>query len=280
MPISFCTFNVLAPVWAQASFYPNDSCLDWSTRFQAISQILCKGDYDLIALQEVTDDYCDKRGTFSELKKLLEHRYFARFVPNDIDYWSCDYLPDPTSPHAKILHGCAVFIKNELSVKSIETIEFVTGNRGIWIDLDADCQLAIVHLNYSLYCYKCHPTCQTICCVELDYLLDWTDRNLCEKDQIVLGDFNSDLQGLNLRGFQSVIQESKNTIPHSSLKWSDNLVAVTDHIIHRGNKLCVSAQVVDFNLLEIGDEEERIRETLKTVGSDHFPLVGNYIEKI
>lgn len=122
MALSVATFNVLAPCFAQPSWYYPSSIPYMDTEFRRyrILQFLdAIKEYDIIALQEVTDDFTDsvagiaytRNGEYSYFSSLLAKSHYCFFVSHDRKYNASTFCPNPLSPYAWLKNGTALFIK-------------------------------------------------------------------------------------------------------------------------------------------------------------------------
>lgn len=122
MALSVVSLNVLAPCFAQPSWYYPTSIpyMDNDFRRGRILQFLeAVKDYDVIALQEVTDDFVEtvggiaytRQGEYSYYTNLLSKTHYAVFVSHDRKYNANNFCNNPMSPYAWIKNGNALFLK-------------------------------------------------------------------------------------------------------------------------------------------------------------------------
>ena len=122
MALSVATFNVLAPCYAQPSWYYPSSEPYMNTEFRRnrILQFLDSiKDYDIIGLQEVTDDTIDnvggiaytREGEFKYFASFLTKTHHAFFASHDRKYWASYFSNNPMSPYAWIKNGNVLFLK-------------------------------------------------------------------------------------------------------------------------------------------------------------------------
>lgn len=120
--MNLVTFNVLAPCYANPSWYYDSTkpLLKTMYRRSRILQFLDSvRESDIIALQEVTDDFEEtvdgvkykREGEFKHYVELLGRTHYAHFVSHERRYWSSYFSSDPTSPYAWISNGNAIFVK-------------------------------------------------------------------------------------------------------------------------------------------------------------------------
>lgn len=122
MALNVATFNVLAPCFAQPSWYYPSSFPYMEAEFRRgrILQFLNSiKEYDVIALQEVTDDFIEtvggiaysRTGDYPYYVSLLTKTHYSCFVSHDRRYNANSFCANPMSPHAWIKNGTALFIK-------------------------------------------------------------------------------------------------------------------------------------------------------------------------
>ena len=255
MTLKICTFNILAPVWAQPIYYPDSSHskLSWSYRLPIIETFLniIKDSCSIICLQEVTDDYTEiidgviynRVGTYNDLKNIFGNSWHAIFVANDINYWNNWYANDPTSPYAKIKHGTAVFLKKSVFIQFTLTDLSLSnsGNHCAWIETsynDQKYHIASIHLDSDNGGNRN---------AEFNDLINYANyRKTIDPSahQIICGDFNTSTQEGNLSN-DIRTSEFKNYLVELSKLTGINLYESTrpayyghgyelDHVIIRG----------------------------------------------
>jgi len=126
--IKLVTYNVLAPCWAQPSYYPTSSAqyLDKVTRRVSIINVLkdLAKTNDVIALQETQED------EIVFFKETLSKEGFSGFnVNHKDDYWSKYIVADPPF----VSNGVALFWNNRTTnLLEVHGYNFSnSGNRGI-----------------------------------------------------------------------------------------------------------------------------------------------------
>jgi endonuclease/exonuclease/phosphatase family metal-dependent hydrolase len=271
--INLCTYNVLAPCWADPNVYPQSSLkyLDkWKRQEVKINVLkdLVKT-MDIIALQETQD------GEFHVLAEVITSFGFGSFSVNHQDNYRDKYI---TQDPPFVPNGVGLFW-NEKTIKMNEINGFDASDKGN---------------RCIMGCFEKDVKKFRVVCVHFD-----TDRgkrrdreahavmNLLEpKDgivDIVLGDFNfttshaiyKNIFGSN--GFLDVIDTigADNASHLFATSYPENSnCGVIDHITVR-NGIPVSGEILTCNVLGDGkNREERINLILQRNGSDHFIVSG------
>jgi endonuclease/exonuclease/phosphatase family metal-dependent hydrolase len=272
--IDVLVFNVLAPVWAGAEWYPADmdpALLDTEWRRERIVDFLhAQADTaDVVALQEVQDS------ELPYLAQALGGDFVGVMSTNDPDFWS-NWIVEgiPWGPN-----GTAVFIRRSAfgSLTFFE-LDQSTGNSIAWVSArhlatGQRIRFASVHLDSDSQVNRQ---------IELNALLDrWGSGNAGTTD-IIAGDINEDtVHGslstpLKQNGFIDVLATLGNreqTHPWLDTYYMSNKWGILDHVLLRNGEP-ISGDVVDFGVWAIEDETARIEANFEASGSDHFPVVA------
>ena len=270
--INLCTYNVLAPCWADPTIYPASSLayLDRYVRRAIIINVLknLAQTNDIIALQETQDD------EFPALQTAMAKIGFVGFSTNHHDdYWGSYATVDPPF----VSNGVALFWnQKKLNLLEINGYNFSDdGNRGV---------IAYFRQNNKLFRVTCaHLDTDTggRRAKEAKGIVDLLvpNDNLID---IILGDFNFDTdQGVYNNIFNNFIDvlaavgNENQTHPFTTSYAKNANYGVIDHIMVR-NATPVAGNILDFNVWTDGaNEEERINLTLQRNGSDHFIVTGS-----
>ena len=272
--IDVLVFNVLAPVWASAEWYPADmdpALLDTQWRRERIVDFLHEqaDTADVVALQEVQDS------ELPYLAQALGGDFVGVMSTNDPDFWS-NWIVEgiPWGPN-----GTAVFIRRSaFGSPTFFELDQSTGNSIAWVSArhlatGQRIRFASVHLDSDSQVNRQ---------IELNALLDrWGSGNAGTTD-IIAGDINEDtVHGslstpLKQNGFVDVLATLGNreqTHPWLDTYYMSNKWGILDHVLLRNGEP-ISGDVVDFGVWAIEDETARIEANFEASGSDHFPVVA------
>lgn len=149
--IQLLTFNVLAPVYANPTYYFPTTMpyVQKEVRRAKIIEILntMRPNADVIALQEVSVDTLDvingvtylKEGEYKYFLAALQDEYYGFHTSHDRTYWSKYYdYSDPNAYNAYVDTGIALFIrKSKFTNVDFQDIGLGTGNHMILAEADA-----------------------------------------------------------------------------------------------------------------------------------------------
>jgi endonuclease/exonuclease/phosphatase family metal-dependent hydrolase len=268
------TFNVLAPIWADAVWYPGDldvSLLDRGYRRGRTQAFLreVRDQLDVVCLQEVNQ---------AELPYYLEalgQDFEGSMAFNDPAFWSNWLVPEmPWEPN-----GTAVVVRKSAFVdRHFEDIPLSgDGNHAMVFEgrhraSGQTVRVQSVHLDSDSGSHRVE---------ELRALMLRYPSNPGLVD-VVCGDLNEDTVTGSVAGilkreaYLDVLASVGNrepTHPWSSSYYSSARWAIIDHVLVR-NATPVAGDVIDFGLWSITDETDRIEENLRRDGSDHFPVTA------
>jgi endonuclease/exonuclease/phosphatase family metal-dependent hydrolase len=268
--IHIISFNVLAPCWASADYYPPEATpyLDRVKRRAHIIHFLKSraDETDIIALQETTDV------EFQHLKQNLPE-FYAFQTYHAPHYWADWGTPNiPYEPN-----GVAIFVKKS----SFTHVQFQDialsddGNHSAYFEgqqrvTGINVRAASIHLDSETESNRNH---------EFNALLRNFPAKL-EAVDIIAGDFNCDTQEGSIKEYLAknhfidiLKQLTQDEWTHPFYENGSRNDGILDHIVAR-NAGANQGKVINFNLWKQypTDETNRIIANLKTVGSDHFPL--------
>jgi endonuclease/exonuclease/phosphatase family metal-dependent hydrolase len=272
--IDVLVFNVLAPVWAGAEWYPADmdpALLDTEWRRERIVDFLHEqaDTADVVALQEVQDS------ELPYLAQALGGDFVGVMSTNDPDFWS-NWIVEgiPWGPN-----GTAVFIRRSaFGSRTFFELDQSTGNSIAWVSArhlatGQRIRFASVHLDSDSQVNRQ---------IELNALLDRWGSGKAGTTDIIAGDINEDtVHGslstpLKQNGFVDVLATLGNreqTHPWLDTYYMSNKWGILDHVLLRNGEP-ISGDVVDFGVWAIEDETARIEANFEASGSDHFPVVA------
>ena len=272
--IDVLVFNVLAPVWAGAEWYPADmdpALLDTEWRRERIVDFLHDqaDTADVVALQEVQDS------ELPHLAQALGEDFVGVMSTNDPDFWS-NWIVEgiPWGPN-----GTAVFIRRSaFGTPTFFELDQSTGNSIAWVSArhlatGQRIRFASVHLDSDSQVNRQ---------IELNALLDRWGTGKAGTTDIIAGDINEDtVHGslstpLKQNGFIDVLATLGNreqTHPWLDTYYMSNKWGILDHVLLRNGEP-ISGDVVDFGVWAIEDETARIEANFEASGSDHFPVVA------
>jgi len=274
--VQVLTFNVLAPIWAGAVWYPADmdvSLLDREYRRGRTQAFLhdVRDQLDVVCLQEVNQ---------AELPYYVaalgpEFEGFMAF--NDPAFWSDWLVPGiPWEPN-----GTAVIVrKSQFADRHFEDIPLTNdGNHAAVFEgrhraTGSTVRVQSVHLDSDSNANRVE---------ELRSLMLRYPASPGIVD-VVCGDMNEDTVSgsaagvFKREGYVDVLAAVGNREPthpwstsyYSSVRW-----AVIDHVLVR-NAVPVAGDAIDFGLWSITDETDRIEANLRLTGSDHFPVTATF----
>ena len=286
------TFNVLAPNFANPKYYPADchDCLNREQRRSNIMRLLSsvKDSYDVIALQEVTDDTIisttDIRfGEYQYYRSVLTG-FAGMFIAHDSTHWSDYFGVDPEFSY--IRNGNALFFRHEMfAVQMWNDISLSTGDHalmGMVIHKPTMKQLRIINVHFDNESDSIRRT-------ELHNLFSVIPCNANIID-LIMGDFNT-----NMTDISDLLDEFSFTDTLSEVGDTRSTYALfigkdgpIDNIIHRGESIkTLSSEVLDHNLwttYPILDRRDlldplgtkRLNECIRLFGSDHMPVAATF----
>lgn len=274
------SFNVLAPIWAALHFYPpglDPALLQADARRRVLIERLqaLAADTDVFCLQEV------QASEFEAFARALGSDFAGAMSSNDPAYWANWVTPElGWQPN-----GCAIFYRRSLFL-SDPTAEPTLRD----IALSEDGNRALI-LEGTLR--DGSSTRVRIASVHLDS--DRGDRRLFEASSLlnqmpalvglrdlICGDLNVDaitgclrapLERAGFRDALASLGNRENTHPWDTTYNGSAMWGVIDHILYRGLQP-LQGDVLDGGVWSIDDETARIAETLRSIGSDHFPLTA------
>jgi endonuclease/exonuclease/phosphatase family metal-dependent hydrolase len=274
--IRVLSFNILAPCWADPSYYPASTAplLNRLTRRKTIIDLLksYQNSVDVFALQEVA------QSEFNCLKEALKMTHIGFQANHASSYWSNWITPaNPWEPN-----GNAIFVNKSLFT-TISFEDFASSGSGNHSALFTATiknsggkmiRAASVHLD-SDYPYNRKNELGAV-------LAKWLPKS--NNLDIILGDFNTETDATNIQtdikkaGYNDLLEllgTARQTHPWDSKYYGADNWGIIDHITYR-NGSAVSGAVVDFNLFQLypNNEEARININFQQSGSDHFPLTG------
>ena len=271
--IDVVTFNVLAPVWASPSWYPEidePALLDRDyrrTRLVAALQSLSQS-AEMVCLQEVAES------ELPFLEQALGPDFVGAMSFNAPEFWA-DWVVPPISWEP---NGTALFVRSDafadlaISGRALPTGNSATTLTATHRATGTPVTAWSVHLDSDRTSNRG---------VEMDSVLDATPPQRGAVD-VICGDLNEDavvgtVGGLLRRaGFVDVLSAIGNrdaTHPWSDGYYKSQRWAILDHVVVRG-ATPVAGTVVDAGVADIEDQSTRIEEFLRRVGSDHYPVIA------
>jgi endonuclease/exonuclease/phosphatase family metal-dependent hydrolase len=275
--INILSFNILAPCWADPSYYPASSApfLERVSRRQTIIDLLnsYENKVDVIALQEVAQI------EFNYIAQALQSTFVGFQANHASTYWS--NWVTATTPWE--LNGNAIFIKKERfdDISFEDYTASASGNHAALFtgklknEGDKQVRIASIHLD-SDHAYNRKRELQAV-------LAKWLP--LKNAMDIIAGDFNTETDATNIHtdirkaGYYDVLEvlgKARQTHPWDTKYYGSDNWGIIDHIISR-NSIPIEGAVIDFQLFDSypKDEEMRINKNLQLSGSDHFPIFGS-----
>ena len=268
--IDVVSFNVLGPIWADASWYPeidDHDLLSIEHRRPLLTAYLdsITPHTEIVCLQEVTDS------EYQRLADALGDGYVGMMASNDEDYWSNWLIP----PLEWEPNGTALFVRsNAFSDRELVEVDLGTGNRAVEFrgtSIDGHPVAAwSVHLDSDSNRNRL---------VELDAVLA---RSGAAGAEIMCGDFNEDTRvgsaagRVKRAGFVDVLDALDrvgSTHPWSETYNHSRRWAVLDHVVVRG-ATPIDGRIEDAGVGLIADEATRIEEFLRRMGSDHYAIAA------
>lgn len=296
--IRILTFNILAPHYADPKYYPLSSeyYLDTNYRRRYIIEFLrkFKDSYDILSLQEVTDDTPGDNnsiasGEFKYINNELSNEFIGKFFPHDKDYW--DHW---CKKGEYFLTGNALFFRKRVFRNpKFTNLSLLTGNHAVkgeayHIPSGKFVRAVALHLDSDSGDNRI---------IELTSLMNQMPENNNIID-IVAGDFNTSttlhpikiiLANNHFKDALLEVNDTKPTFP-LTLETFVKTGAITDpidHIIYRSNIIRpdpLLTKVIDNNLWYnypiISDKDilgpERVNASLQMHGSDHIPVIATF----
>lgn len=279
--LSVLSFNILAPHYAQATFYPPgiDRFLSLEYRRANTSSFLSrmKNVCDIMGFQEVTHDpSCYDEFTY--LQELLGDEFYGMFVPHDSHYWT-EYGP-------YVVNGNALFFRREVFTEPTWfDVSLETGNHAVLgetthIPTQRRFRVLVIHLDSEDQNRREY---------ELAVALNTLSRDSKMID-IILGDFNMDSSEraygtIRQAGYRDSLYDLGIRLPTFSFLTSEPI----DHIIYRdliGAMIPIpgKTKVLDSGLWkeypELGIVDlfaaPRLKACLDLYGSDHLPILTTF----
>lgn len=278
MELSLCTYNILAPCWADLSIYPQNSHPYIDKQFRrnliinTLKQLSVK--HDIIALQETQDD--ELPFLISELNSLG----FSGFhINHKDDYWAKYITIDPPF----VSNGVALFWKSEnITMLEINGYDLSTkGNRCIMGKFKKNNKI------FRIVCVHLDTDTGGARAKEAKDIIEILPKENNVTD-IILGDFNFNTEyGPYNNIFKSnrflnllkVLGKEDMTHPFDFSYAGNNNYGSIDHILFRGNNVTpVDGEILDFNVWkESNSMDDRISLLLQKNGSDHFIVTGKIL---
>ena len=266
------SFNILASIYSHQDYYPDGlgDLLDISYRKSKICGYISKGRYDIIGLQEVTDEI------YQNIKECLGDSYISMFYPHNMEYWK-EWIPNE---YSYIPNGNAIFLKRDnFKLVLWEDISLETGNHAVAAytqHIESGNQIRILNIHL-----EGDDEDQRV--KEYNDLLN-TLKEDAKTIDIVLGDFNSGIiDDISKITYENNFIPDNNKIHTFSIISSDKTKNPIDHIIYRSPNISKFSIHIDKEIWDLypfnNNEEdkymkERCEECLARYGSDHIPLMG------
>lgn len=267
--INIISFNILAPIFASPIFYTgvNSELLDIEARRRIIISFLnsMKDITDIFCLQEVVES------EFEHLTNCLKDSFIGYIHYNEPDYWR-DWILQPLKYEN---HGTAIFMKKSVfDYVSFSYFSLTTGNNstkafGIHKKTNKLVRVYSVHLDTEKKQQE----------LELEKLLEniVTDSEIID---LIVGDLNCDIihnvnNILNKNKFKDVFKEL-NLSSKNELSTIPRHTKCIDHILFY-NCTVYDGYIFDLGIMKKDNEASRLSESLKMLGSDHFPIQGTII---
>lgn len=122
MALNVVTLNTLAPCFAQPSWhYPSNLAFldDEFRRDRILSFLESVKEHDVIALQEVTDDFSEnvngivytRKGNYNIFAEKMSKTHYTFFVSHERQHNASYFSTNPLSPYAWIRNGNVLFLK-------------------------------------------------------------------------------------------------------------------------------------------------------------------------
>ena len=271
--IDILTFNVLGPLWASPTWYPEidePALLDTEYRRERLTSYLqsVRSTAELVCLQEVA------ASELPYLAAALGPGFTGAMSFNDPSYWSNWIVP----PIEWEPNGTAVFARRDaFSDITVADRALGTGNHAAELTATHKASGRPVHV-WSVHLDSDREKNRAR---EIDAVLAATPASASTID-VICGDINEDTQtgtvaGITKRaGFTDVLAAvgvRTATHPWSTSYNKSKRWAIIDHVMVRG--ATPSAGLVeDAGVASIADESERIEEYLRRMGSDHYAVLA------
>lgn len=289
------TFNVLAPNFTDPKYYPLEShaYLPKERRRDTIIRFLrsIKDSYDIISLQEVTDDtviidHFGNLDTGTNHVSFGEYRHFdnalpeftGMFVSHDPSHWSSYF--GSTTELSYIRNGNALFFRRSLFIcHTWKDIPLTTGNHavmGLVTHRPTMKRLRVINVHLD-------NESNNTRFIELREVLSTIphDKNIID---LVMGDFNTDIHHISELVYGGKFKDTLSQLGDKHLTYA--LLAgkegPIDYIIYRGDSVHVSCSLgvlgsdlwktypVINQLDPLGPK--RLNACLESYGSDHIPV--------
>jgi endonuclease/exonuclease/phosphatase family metal-dependent hydrolase len=279
--LSVLSFNILAPHYAQASFYPPgiDRFLSLESRRANTSSFLLrmKDVCDIMGFQEVVHDptYCDE---FAYLQDLLGDEFFGMFVPHDCHYW-IEYGPYKVNGNALFFRR-AVFSEPTWFDISLETGNHAILGEATHLPTRRQIRVLVIHLDSEDQNRREY---------ELAVALDTLQINSKTID-FIIGDFNMEPSAraydtIRQAGYHDSLHELGINTPTFSFLTSQPI----DHIAYRDPTGAIIPIPGKTKVLDCGLWQEypglgiidllaapRLKACLDLYGSDHIPILATF----
>jgi endonuclease/exonuclease/phosphatase family metal-dependent hydrolase len=271
--LKLCTYNVLAPCWADPSIYPLISRphLDKDKRRVAIIRTLVSlaQTHDIIALQETQED------EISYYKEELKKEGFLCFsVNHDDNYWARYITVDPPF----VSNGVAVFWNARVvDMLTISGCSFSNkGNRGIigtFRKNNKVFRVVCAHLDSDTGGARAKESKSLIS--QLPPLANTTDFILGDLNFTVEnGPYNNIFNKANFVSIMKYLGKEEMTHPFDISYGGNDNYGIIDHILVRG-AVPINGEVITFGVYQDAQTvDERISLLLQRNGSDHFIVSG------
>jgi endonuclease/exonuclease/phosphatase family metal-dependent hydrolase len=297
--VKIATFNVLAPCWADPTYYPQNpdnvtapfeyvtNSYTRATKLKAqVSQLKDSG-VEVFAFQEITDQY------FDAIANALGKEFTGFKAYHDISYWF-SYQPDPANP---VHNGNATFIKttNWNVLNSNNNIASFpadgSGNHSVYTQIKAKrgsnriYHVMNVHFDSDVGGNRKKELLGVMAILAPSF----TSGN---NTQIITGDFNCSTDHATIQqvfasnNFVNTINPLEPTHPFTTSYNGNPLYASIDHITVRNGKAGSGGTTIISNglwqsypVLVPNDTKEarRIVANFGMCGSDHFPVQGSVV---
>lgn len=267
------SFNVLGPIWASSVWYPEideHSLLAIEARRPLIQEYLASATpaADVVCLQEVTAT------EYPHLAAALGPGYVGLRSSNAPEFWADWVIP----PLVWEPNGTALFLRSDaFDDIELDDIDLGTGNHAVRFS-----GTSVGGHSVGAWSIHLDSDRQNNRNAELDTVVADADRLAADVD-IVCGDFNEDTRvgtaagRVKRAGFVDALTAvglDGPTHPWSEGYNRSRRWAVIDHIVVRGADP-TSGAIVDAGTSTIEDQETRIEEYLRRMGSDHYAVVAH-----
>jgi endonuclease/exonuclease/phosphatase family metal-dependent hydrolase len=266
------TFNILAPIWDDIQYYPgiSEELLHINNRRKVLKRML---DYlacscDIIGLQEITYSSNYEKSEYEWIVKRYSEYFYIGSSKHERFHWNyckkyCSYMDN----------GNVLLIRKTLftqpkwfTIKIHSNGNVVLGCRSYSTRLSKNMTILVVHLEDE----------------NKDIRMQQLRTLLQIPADIILGDFNCDLETIQ---YKKLIMQYRyiNTLKYVSDRVDENIYQTTqildyemiDHILCSKKfipSLNEQQYVLDFDLIELDDQFDRLTYGLSLCGSDHYPV--------